>query len=567
MSSGERIRARRAASGCGQKGNLWSFWSLGRSDPVTYDGRVIKAMRLRTQLVLLQVVIVLVTVLTVGIAALWMQENQIREASQERMIAVAQSVAQLPTVLDAYDDPDPSAVIQPIAELIRESSDVAYVVVTDDQGIRYSHPNADRIGERVSTDPSVALSGETFTGTETGTLGESWRVKVPVFGADGDVMGQVSVGILESDLRADFFGDITVVLVALGAATVLGVVASTAIARLLRRRIYGLEPEEIRGLLETREATLHGIREGLVAFDAQGRVSLCNDAAARLLDLPSPDAAIGVAARDLLDDDLAGLIDEVRGDAVPQRLVLSGERVLVARAAPVRVDGRDVGTVVILMDRTELDHALQQLAGAQSLTEGLRAQQHEFANTLHTLGGLLELGETEAAMRMIERSGDGGAITHLDAHDGIHDIEVAALLLAKRARARELGVALNVTDDSYLPETAGDSTDLVTVVGNLVDNAMDAAGRGGCVGLRIVEHGGDVEIVVDDDGPGIPAERRARVFTLGYSTKGASGQRGYGLTLVARVVERSGGRITVSESPSGGARFAVVLPVPAGLPS
>lgn len=524
-------------------------------------------MRLRTQLVLLQVVIVLVIVLTVGIAALWMQENQIREASQERMIAVAKSVAQLPTVLEAYDDPDPSAVIQPIAELIRESSDVAYVVVTDDQGIRYSHPNEERIGEPVSTDPSVALSGETFTGTETGTLGESWRVKVPVFDADGTVIGQVSVGILESELRADFFGDITVMLVALGAATVLGVVASTAIARLVRRRIYGLEPDEIRGLLETQEATLHGIREGLVAFDAEGRVSLCNDAAARLLDLRSPADAIGVPAADLLDDDLAGLIDEVRGDAVPQRLVLSGERVLVARAAPVRVHGRDVGTVVILMDRTELDHALQQLAGAQSLTEGLRAQQHEFANTLHTLGGLLELGETEAAMRMIERSGDGGAITRLDAHDGIHDIEVAALLLAKRARARELGVALHVTEDSFLPETDGDSADLVTVVGNLVDNAMDAAGRGGSVVVRLVARGGVVELAVDDDGPGVPADRRAQVFTLGYSTKAGSGQRGYGLTLVARIVERSGGRITVSESPAGGARFAVVIPHAAGVPT
>ncbi|WP_240482441.1 ATP-binding protein [Microbacterium sediminis] len=524
---------------------------------------MIKAMRLRTQLVLLQVVIVLVIVLTVGIAALWMQENQIREASQDRMIAVAQSVAQLPTVLEAYDDPDPSAVIQPIAELIRESSDVAYVVVTDDAGIRFSHTNPERIGEPVSTDPSVALSGQMFTGTETGTLGESWRVKVPVFGDDGDVMGQVSVGILESDLRADFLGDITVVLVALGAATVLGVVASTAIARLVRRRIYGLEPEEIRGLLETQEATLHGIREGLIAFDAEGRVSLCNDAAARLLDLASPDSAIGVAAGDLLDDDLAGLIDDARGDAVPQRLILSGERVLVARAAPVRVHGREVGTVVILMDRTELDHALQQLAGAQSLTEGLRAQQHEFANTLHTLGGLLELGETDAAMRMIQRNGDGGAITHLDAHDGIHDIEVAALLLAKRARARELGVALNVTADSYLPEADGGSADIVTVVGNLVDNALDAAGRGGSVTLRVIERDGAVEIVVDDDGPGIPADRRGRVFTLGYSTKGGSGQRGYGLTLVARVLERSGGTVSVSESAAGGARFAVLLPRPA----
>ncbi len=521
-------------------------------------------MTLRTQLVLLQVVIVLAIVLTAGLAAMLMQERQIREASQERMVAVAQSVAQLPTIVEAYRSPDPAAVIQPIAELIRDSSNVAYVVVTDDQGIRYSHPNPDRIGEPVSTDPSVALSGETYVGTQTGTLGESWRVKVPVFGADRIVIGQVSVGILESDIRADFLGDITGFLLALGAATVIGVIAATGVARMVRRRIYGLEPEDIRGLLETREATLHGIREGMLALDEQGMVSLCNDAAARLLGLSGPAEAVGRPASELLDG-LAALIAETEAedDAAPQRLVLSGERVLVARAAPVRVQDRRVGTVVTLMDRTELDRALRELAGAQGLAEGLRAQQHEFSNTLHTIGGLIELGEFEAARRVVDRAGDGGALSRLDAPDGVQDIELAAILLAKRARARELGVALTISDDSHLPARPGDG-DLGTVVGNLLDNALDAAGRGGHVIISIAQtEDGGIRICVEDDGPGVPMERRGDVFRLGYSTKSDDRQRGYGLTLVARVVERLGGSIDLSPADSGGARFTVRMPASA----
>ncbi|WP_307823313.1 sensor histidine kinase [Microbacterium sp. KRD172] len=525
---------------------------------------MVKAMTLRTQLVLLQVVIVLAIVLTAGLAAMLMQERQIREASQERMVAVAQSVAQLPTIVEAYRSPDPAAVIQPIAELIRDSSNVAYVVVTDDQGIRYSHPNPDRIGEPVSTDPSVALSGETYVGTQTGTLGESWRVKVPVFGADRIVIGQVSVGILESDIRADFLGDITGFLLALGAATVIGVIAATGVARMVRRRIYGLEPEDIRGLLETREATLHGIREGMLALDEQGMVSLCNDAAARLLGLSGPAEAVGRPASELLDG-LAALIAETEAedDAAPQRLVLSGERVLVARAAPVRVQDRRVGTVVTLMDRTELDRALRELAGAQGLAEGLRAQQHEFSNTLHTIGGLIELGEFEAARRVVDRAGDGGALSRLDAPDGVQDIELAAILLAKRARARELGVALTISDDSHLPARPGDG-DLGTVVGNLLDNALDAAGRGGHVIISIAQtEDGGIRICVEDDGPGVPMERRGDVFRLGYSTKSDDRQRGYGLTLVARVVERLGGSIDLSPADSGGARFTVRMPASA----
>ena len=523
-------------------------------------GTVVKAMTLRTQLVLLQVVIVLAIVITVGLAAMLTQEKQIREASQERMIAVAQSVAQLPTVVEAYDDADPAVVIQPIAELIRDSSNVAYVVVTDDDGIRFSHPNPDRIGEQVSTDPSIPLSGEMYTGTQTGTLGESWRVKVPVFDEDGTVMGQVSVGILESDLRADFMGDITGFLLALGGATVVGVVAATGVARIVRRRIFGLEPEEIRGLLETREATLHGIREGMLALDEDGRVSLCNDSAARLLGLSSPAEATGRAASDLLDD-LTLVIAEADADDDPaQRLVLSGERVLLARAASVRVKGRRVGTVVTLMDRTELDHALRELAGAQSLAEGLRAQQHEFSNTLHTIGGLIELGEVDAARRVVERAGDGGALNRLDAPTGVQDIELAAILLAKRARARELGVVLTVTDDSRLPADSG-GDDLSTVVGNLLDNALDAAGQGGHVSIALTQDDDhDVHVVVEDDGPGVPLERRGDVFRLGFSTKPDDRQRGYGLTIVARIVERRGGSIDLGPSPAGGARFTVRLP-------
>lgn len=527
-------------------------------------GSVVKAMTLRTQLVLLQVVIVLAIVLTAALAAMLMQERQIREASQERMIAVAQSVAQLPTILDAYDDPDPSSVIQPIAELIRDSSNVAYVVVTDDQGIRYSHPNPVRIGEPVSTDPSVPLSGAMYVGTQTGTLGESWRVKVPIFDEAGTVIGQVSVGILESALQADLLGDITGFLFALGIATVIGVVAATAVARMVRRRIYGLEPDEIRSLLETREATLHGIREGMLALDADGRISLCNDAAARLLGLNSPSEAAGRPASELLDD-LSTLIEGSETDAsiTPQRLVLSGERLLLARAAPVRVQDRRVGTVVTLMDRTELDHALRDLAGAQSLAEGLRAQQHEFSNTLHTIGGLIELEEFDAARRVIERAGDGGALSRLDAPDSVQDIELAAILLAKRARARELGVNLTVADDTLLPTRSGDG-DLSTVVANLLDNALDAAGRGGTVSVAIAQdEQKNTLITVEDDGPGIPLERRGDVFRLGFSTKNEDRQRGYGLTLVARVVERRGGTVELLPSAQGGARFRVSMPMTA----
>jgi two-component system, CitB family, sensor kinase len=521
-------------------------------------------MKLGVQLLLLQVAIVLTTVVGTGITAMWLQEQQLRDAYQDRMIAVAQSVAGLPAITEAFDDPDPSAAIQPVAEVIRKASDVTYVVVANHLGIRYSHPNPDRIGHQVSTDPAIPLSGHIFVGTQTGTLGESWRVKVPIFADDGSVMGQVSVGILESELRADFLGGLTGLLIALVAAAVVGVVGSAWIARVIRRRIYGLEPEEIRAMLETRESMLHGIREGLVAVDDAGRIVLMNDAAARLLAVADPDAVLGAQVESVLDAELAQFIASGEDRETP---VLSGERVLLVHGDRVRVEGREVGSIAMLRDRTELETMLRELAGAQGLADGLRAQSHEFSNKLHVVSGLLELGHVDAAISFIQRVGAGGALSSLDEHDGIADVETAALVLAKRSRAQELGISLEVDAESHLDAADRDAprTDLLTVVGNLLDNAIEACVLGGRITLSVRDdlEPGMAVVRVDDDGPGVPPERRREIFEPDVSGKGAvpgKARRGIGLTIVKRVAARLGGSATVQASPGGGARFTVRLP-------
>ncbi|WP_430591521.1 ATP-binding protein [Humidisolicoccus flavus] len=521
------------------------------------------AMTLRTQLVVVQMVIVFALVLGTGVVAVWFQEQQLRESYEDRMVAVAQSVATLPAIIDAYDSPDPSSLIQPIAEVVRDASDVTYVVVTDLDGIRFSHPNPELIGKRVSTDPSAAILGEIFVGTQTGTLGESWRVKVPVFDDSGALIGQVSVGILETELYEDFTSSAAGMLLALAIAAVVGVVAAAWAARAIRRRIYGLEPEEIRTLLETRDAMLHQIGEGLVAVDGDGKLSILNDAAAGLLGIDDPEAVIGRSITEVFDEQLVALFDSSDRS---QQLVLAGERVLLAKIDRVAIDDRALGSVVILRDRTELDAVLRDLEGAQSIAQGLRAQQHEFANTLHTVSGMLELGQPESAVKFIERVTDGGPISGLEADPGIDDIEVSALLLAKRARARELGITIEVAEGSVLSGSAAAAAlrdELITVIGNLLDNAIEACGTGGSIELTVEEHSdGSVFVQVDDDGPGVDPELRERIFALGVSSKasGADSQRGYGLTIVDRVAKRLGTRIEVERSTLGGAQFRLLFP-------
>ncbi|WP_411720808.1 ATP-binding protein [Mycetocola sp.] len=527
-------------------------------------------MSLRVQLLLLQALIVCAVVLVTGLVAASLFERQMRDAYLDRMIGVAQSVATLPAIRDAYDDEDPAAVIQPIAEVIREASNVTYVVVTDADGIRYSHPDPDRIGERVSTDPSVPLSGKTFVGTQTGTLGESWRAKVPVRGEDGEVIGTASVGILESDLRDDFVGGLGALVFPLIASAVVGIFGAAWVTAIIRRRIYRLEPKEIASLVGSRETMLHGMSEGMISVDEGGVIALVNDAALELLGLEE-DSLTGRVAADVLDPSLVGVLQ--RGEPGGQ-LVLAGERILVARSTGTELDGKTVGATLLVRDHTELHQLLREMDGAQSLTNGLRAQAHEFANKLHVISGLLELGLVEDARAFVERTGTGGAL-RVPGEEVLSEFpELAALLLVKASHARELGMSVSITPSEPLPAWLRSDAaltirgDLVTVVGNLLDNALEACSAGNRIELGFAVEPTLIRVAVQDDGEGIAPDQYERVFEEGVSSKAVTDadspalrRRGIGLALVRRTVLRAGGTVTVGRSVLGGAVFTVELPV------
>ncbi|HUG82976.1 MAG TPA: sensor histidine kinase [Euzebya sp.] len=518
------------------------------------------------QMLAMQIGIVLLIVLATGALLASAENASIREDYQGRMLTIARSLSTVPSVLEAYDGPDPSATLQPLAEVVRESAGATFVVFTDAQGVRLSHPNPANIGQPTSTDPSVPLSGREYVGTQEGTLGVSLRAKVPVFADDGSVIGAVSVGILESALSADLNTSVARMAMWLLAAAIPGVAAAALVTGLVRRRIYGLEPDEIAQLLQARQAMLHGIREGLVATDDQGAIALVNDEARRLLEL-GEGPVVGAAVEVLAGTGLEELLAATEVEEVHDRGVLVGERLLVANRTVARIDGRAVGMVLTLRDRTELFDALRALAGERSIAESLRAQAHEHANQLHVIAGLLDIGEVPQALAYIERNGGGGDLTSGRVSGRIQDATLAALLLAKGAYARERGVALAVDESTSVAADVGD--DVLTVVANLIDNAIDAAAGGGHVEVCITEGPvGLLQVHVTDDGPGIPEELAEAVFDVGVTTKSSDGDgRGIGLALVKRIVARCGGEVSWLPRQPRGTRFTATIPYRWATPS
>ncbi|MFF8875673.1 sensor histidine kinase [Streptomyces massasporeus] len=515
--------------------------------------------RVFSQVLLMQVAIAAgVAVLATGLF-LAPLSNQLDDQAMRRALAIAQTTAQQPEL--ARDvrrtPPSPNGPVQREAERIRKATKAEYVVVMDWRGVRWSHTDPKQIGGIVSTDPGQALAGKEVMEIDSGTLGRSARGKVPLRDSDGTVVGAVSVGIAYDSVRARLIHAIPGLLAYAGGALAVGALAAWLISRRVQRQTRDLAFSDIAALLSEREAMLHGIREGVVALDRTGRIRLVNDEAQRLLGIGetvvgrSPDEALGTGRT---ADVLAG---RVTGTDL---LTVRGQRVLVANRMPTE----DGGAVATLRDRTELEQLGRELDSTHGLIDALRAQDHEHANRMHTLLGLLELEMYDDAVEFVgEVVGDHRA-TAEQVTERIEDPLLAALLVGKATVAAERGVALGVSDRTRLPDRLVDPQGLVTVVGNLVDNALDAvAGTPHArVEVELRAEGRTAILRVRDTGPGIPPEHRELIFTTGWSTKKppAHRERGIGLSLVRRLAERQGGSATVGEAHGGGAEFTVVLP-------
>ncbi|MET9579426.1 sensor histidine kinase [Streptomyces massasporeus] len=515
--------------------------------------------RVFSQVLLMQVAIAAgVAVLATGLF-LAPLSNQLDDQAMRRALAIAQTTAQQPELARdvRQTPPSPNGPVQREAERIRKATKAEYVVVMDWRGVRWSHTDPKQIGGIVSTDPGQALAGKEVMEIDSGTLGRSARGKVPLRDSDGTVVGAVSVGIAYDSVRARLIHAIPGLLAYAGGALAVGALAAWLISRRVQRQTRDLAFSDIAALLSEREAMLHGIREGVVALDRTGRIRLVNDEAQRLLGIGetvvgrSPDEALGTGRT---ADVLAG---RVTGTDL---LTVRGPRVLVANRMPTD----DGGAVATLRDRTELEQLGRELDSTHGLIDALRAQDHEHANRMHTLLGLLELEMYDDAVEFVgEVVGDHRA-TAEQVTERIEDPLLAALLVGKATVAAERGVALWVSDRTRLPDRLVDPQGLVTVVGNLVDNALDAvAGTPHArVEVELRAEGRTAILRVRDTGPGIPPEHRELIFTTGWSTKKppAHRERGIGLSLVRRLAERQGGSATVGEAQGGGAEFTVVLP-------
>ncbi|WP_369190260.1 ATP-binding protein [Streptomyces sp. R08] len=521
------------------------------------------------QLFGMQAVLIAVVVAGYALFTYVSDRSQAEDAAGRQAMAVARSVADSPSVVEAIGTSDPTARLESYSVRVQRDTEVDFVTIMNPQGIRWTHPDRSQIGKKFLGHIEPALKGRSFTETYTGTLGPSVRAVTPVE-SGGKVIGLVSAGIRVEAITQRVQDQVTALIGVAAGALALGAVGTYVVNARLRRHTHGMNATELSHMHDYHQAALHAVREGLLMLDGQYRVALMNDGGRELLGVGPEVDVVGRSVASLgLPAPLTGalLSSEERVDEVH----LTDSRVLVVNTSPVS-GGERRGTVVTLRDVTELQSLMGELDSERGFTQALRSQAHEAANRLHTVVSLIELGRAEEAVDFATAELELAQTLTDQVVSAVNEPVLAALLLGKTAQANERGVELVVSEDSglddgLLPDTLP-ARDLVTILGNLIDNAVDAAQ--GSLRARVTvtaytesaTDGSALLLRVADTGSGVDPAHAEAVFQRGFSTKPAGpGGRGLGLALVRQAVNRHEGTLTVAEAEGGGAVFEVRLPL------
>jgi sensor histidine kinase regulating citrate/malate metabolism len=513
------------------------------------------------------ILVAVIILISVGVETFFIRahiQETLMEESGKRLLFIAQRLAADPIIEAAFALPDPTSVLQPVAELTRRMTQTSFVVVFNMDSIRYSHPFADRLGKPfVGGDEKRALAGETYVSEAAGTLGISQRAFAPILDFRGRQLGVVSVGLLLTEVRKSQQQAVTMLYLMAFAGILMGLAGAVFLSRSVKKAIFGLEPYQIGALLEERNVIFSSIKEGVIAIDLAERIIFINESARRLLLLPPEESPEGALVADVIPR--TRLPEVVRtGRAVYDEEWISNDAILLVNRIPLRTEGKLIGAVATFRDMSEIRKLAEELVEVRKYTDALRREHHEHLNRLHVIAGLLQLKRyREAVSYIVSTVSKRQAIADF-LRRNIHTPAVSGLLLSKIDQAAKAGVSLVIAPDSTLPELAPAAAGaVITILGNLIENGIESLAAAptpdGRIDVALRSDGRNVELLVRDNGSGFPADLAEKIFEKGFTTKTTPMNMGMGLYLVRAAVERFHG--TCEAAVEGGGTFKVTLPL------
>lgn len=523
----------------------------------------LKGLRMNWKITILSFGIVLFAICIGGIILIGRIIHLQDEELGQRLLITSRTVAQLPSVIDGLSEQSHRKEINPIADRIRIINEVDYIVVMDMDGIRWSHPSKNRIGQlSQGTDERPAYAENTYISKAIGEQGTALRAFVPVMNEQHEQIGVVLSGQLVPglvnvilDMRGQIY--ITVLL-----SMLFGVLGSWMLSRHIKEQMFQLEPQEIAQLLVERTATFNAMHEGVIAIDSKEIITVVNDKAKQMLHLEGD--VLGRSIREVLPDTRLPEILQQNHAIYNQELHI-GPAIILSNRVPIKVGNQTIGAVAIFQDRTEVTKIAEELTGVKAFVDALRVQNHEYMNKLHTIGGLIQLDHKQKALDYLFQTMETQSELSGFLASRIENENVAGLLIGKISRGHELGIEVRLDRNSRLKQfpTYLDHHDVVVILGNLIENAFDALKQktGSKEVFISMEQDDEVfSILVEDNGTGMDEETKQRIYERGYSTKGGE-SRGIGLYLIQNIVNKCRARMEVESAVGQGTSFMLTFPM------
>jgi two-component system sensor histidine kinase DctS len=487
------------------------------------------------------------------------EENKIREQA----MLTARTVAELPEVMNNLTVENRKlGQLQKTVEKIRMINNADYIVVMDMNRVRLTHPVLEMVG-KVSRgqDEGAAFAEHSYLSQAKGEFGTVIRAFVPVLNEN-----HVQIGVVIAGYKLPTLFDLLLtvkkeLLLTGGVAFLFGGWGAWALARQIKKDMFQLEPHEIARLLVERTEAFNAMHEGIIAIDRNERITIFNDKAKEILGVGGE--VIGKPIREVIPETYLPEVLELEQPILNKDLYINN-LMIVSNRIPIKVANETVGAIAIFQDRTEVKRLAEELTGVKAFVNALRVQNHEHINKLHTIAGLIQLGNREKALEYVFQVTEEQEELTRFLSKNIHDDSLSGLLLSKVSRGKELGIQVIIDRNSCLRTFPNllDHHDFVLLVGNLIENAFDAFQQvlndSKEIYVSIRQSGNLLRILVEDNGCGIDKKVLQRIFDYGYSSKSGTG-RGIGLALVKQIVEKGKGHIHVDSEPGIGTTFQITF--------
>lgn len=486
---------------------------------------------------------------------------------RQKALYVAESLSEHPTILESFDVPVPLENIQPFVEKVRIRSKASFIVIGDREGVRSSQPHKEMIGKKMIGGEGFVWESKSYISVAEGSLGSSIQGNAPIKDKNGKIIGVVSVGYLYSEMHQIFASCVLLIICVFIGVFALGFIGAVQLAKHVKKLIYGLEPFEISALYKQREAIIETVREGTMMVNNEGIVQMVNQKAVNMLGLTSKSDVEGVPIANLIPESRMLEVLQSGMSELDREIDINGKNLIVNRL-PIIDHHKIIGVVSSFRLKSEMDELTKELSQVHQYMEAMRAQTHEYQNTLYTISGLIQLESYDEAVALIQQESQVHQNQISWLMKKVKDKWLAAILVGYYNRAKEMKVNLYIDPDTYIPEhmNISNKTSFVSLLGNLIINAMEELQkireeRKVRIYMEYIEN--TMILEVEDNGLGISNEVYPYIFEKGFSTKqDKNGEmRGFGLWKVKQVVEEYDGTLTVEKGDWGGALFAITLPL------